>query len=304
MINIRNSNLYRERMSESELCYDFPGDELFINGLHAMQMHFLTNNIHLTIPVVRVMNSAHFLAAYMFSTTCSGDQMEYDLIASDYLGRDRQMSRVTIIVLAAMLKRTKGTRAANCRQMILADRDDDFNEGVLLYNRFLLSAEQRFEEESFLIDTHSRISHLIDQNQRLAEQNRQLKYQYSLMQNQQNNQYNNCVIYNAPVYNTTNTTNNYYNELTNERVNGLRDEQSQISNDKCPTDAAPFAKFIPRKNNYNEVRIYIEERKRHDVDFRDYCQLHTLRDLCGLLSREFGWFVDDNHLGRNLSRNR
>lgn len=303
MINIRNSNLYRERMSESELCYDFPGDELFINGLHAMQMHFLTNNIHLTIPVVRVMNSAHFLAAYMFSTTCSGDQMEYDLIASDYLGRDRQMSRVTIIVLAAMLKRTKGMRAANCRQMILADRDDDFNEGVLLYNRFLLSAEQRFEEESFLIDTHSRISHLIDQNQRLSEKYYQLQVKYSLMQNQQNNQYNNCVIYNAPVYNTTNNTNNTTNHYYNQQA-----EVGTPSNNQSPTtntsNDAPFAKFIPRKNNYNEVRIYIEERKRHDVDFRDYCQLHTLRDLCGLLSREFGWFVDDNHLGRNLSRNR
>ena len=70
---LTHSEYYRDRSSESELCYDFPGDEILIDGLHAMQMHFWNNNRNIDIPVVRVMNAAHYLAAYMFETTCSGE---------------------------------------------------------------------------------------------------------------------------------------------------------------------------------------------------------------------------------------
>ena len=121
MLHIRNSYIYRDRQTESELCRDFPGDALLIDGLYAMQMHFLNNNIQIRIPIVRIMNTAHFMAAYMFSTTCSGDQMEYDIIATDNLGRDTRLSRVALIVLAAMLRQTNSTRAAICRQLILAN---------------------------------------------------------------------------------------------------------------------------------------------------------------------------------------
>lgn len=199
-----HNGYYRDRSSEYELCNDFPLDRMYIDGLHAMQAHMWNNGINLDIPVVRVMNTAHFLAAYMFATTCSGEQWEYDALANMSLGRDKQMFKVAIIVLAAMLARTEGLRARQCRNMLLEDRDPDFEEGVTIYNRFLKSAQERFEEEDFLIDTHQQIQKLIAQNEQLTEENSRLKYTITTMENQQNNQYNHCIIYNAPVYNTTN----------------------------------------------------------------------------------------------------
>ena len=74
-----------------------------------------------------------------------------------------------------------------------------------------------------------------------------------------------------------------------------------------PTQPAPIEErdeAYPREGKYSEVRLYIEQRKRHDAEFKRYCQEHTLRNLCGRLSREFGWFVDEHSLGANLNRNR
>ena len=61
---------------------------------------------------------------------------------------------------------------------------------------------------------------------------------------------------------------------------------------------------IPQEGKYTEVRKYIEERKRFDEEFKTYCLHHSLRDLCMRLSKEFGWFVDENSLQKNLNRNR
>ena len=135
-----------------------------------MQAHFYNNGTNIEIPIVRVMNTAHFLAAYMFATTCSGDQLEYDALANDSLGHDRRLFKVAIIVLAAMLQRTEGFRARACRNMLLTDRDPDFEEGVTLYDRFLQSAEIRFDEENFLIDTSSLIARLNEKDAIIARQ--------------------------------------------------------------------------------------------------------------------------------------
>ena len=186
------SDYYTDRLREADLIADFPGDEILIDGLHAMQIHFMNNNVNIDIPVVRVMNTAHFLAAYMFATTCSGDQTEYDALADMSLGRDRQMFRMTMIVLAAMLARTEGFRANQCRNLILDNRDPDFDEGVTLYDRFLRNAEKRFAEEDFLIDTEQLITRLHKQDQLIAQQAstiQQLQYTITTM-NQQFNQYN------------------------------------------------------------------------------------------------------------------
>ena len=59
---------------------------------------------------------------------------------------------------------------------------------------------------------------------------------------------------------------------------------------------------IPHEGKYTEVRRYIEERKRFDAEFKRYCAEHSLRDLCNRLTNEFGWFVDENSLQRNLNR--
>ena len=115
MLHQPHSAYYRDRHSEDELCQDFPTDKIFIRGLYAMQAHFNRNGVYIDIPVLRVMNTAHYIAAYMFATTCSGDQMEYDVLAYDSFGRDKTLVPLTMIVLAAMLKRTEGFRARNCR---------------------------------------------------------------------------------------------------------------------------------------------------------------------------------------------
>ncbi len=169
-----HSDYYRDRQSEYDLCHDFPGDEVLIDGLHAMQTHMWNNGVNIDIPVVRVMNTAHFLAAYMFATTCSGDQLEYDSYANISLGRDKQLFRIAIIVLAAMLKRTEGFRAKQCRNMLLENRDPDFEEGVTLYDRFLRSAEEHFSEEDFLIDTQQLIKQVNEQKEIIAKQHKEI----------------------------------------------------------------------------------------------------------------------------------
>ena len=125
-----------------------------------MQSHFITNNVSVDIPVVRVMNAAHFMLAYAFANTCSGDQGEYDALAYGSVGHDKQVMLVTLIVLAAILKRTKGLRARVCHNMLLEDRSEDFYDGVSLYDQFLRSAEKHFAEEDFLLDTHQQIVQL------------------------------------------------------------------------------------------------------------------------------------------------
>ena len=159
-MHITHDPYYRDRLTVRDLCHDFPGDEIFIDGLHAMQSHFCTNNVPIDIPIVRVMNAAHFLAAYMFSTTCSGDQGEYDALTYGSVGHDKQVMLVTLIVLAAILKRTEGLRARVCHNMLLEDRSEDFYDGVSLYDQFLRSAEKHFAEEDFLLDTHQQIVQL------------------------------------------------------------------------------------------------------------------------------------------------
>ena len=176
-----------------------------------MQSHFVSHSVPVDIPIVRVMNAAHFMLAYTFSTSCSGDQSEYDALTYGSVGHDKKVMLVTLIVLAAMLKRTEGFRARQCRNMLLENRPEDFHEGVSLYDQFLRSAEKHFAEEDFLLDTHAQIIRQQEEITRLTSENIQLKYTITKMENQQNNQYNNCVIYNAPVYNTS-TTNNYYQQ--------------------------------------------------------------------------------------------
>lgn len=133
----------------------------------------------------------------MFVTECSGDQMEYDVLAYDSLSRDKQLVPLTMIVLAAMLKRTEGFRARQCRNVILDNRDPDFEEGVLLYDQFLRSAEKHFAEEDFLIDTHAQIIQLQEENTRLTSENIQLKYTLTKMENEKPQ----TIVYNYGTYN-------------------------------------------------------------------------------------------------------
>lgn len=300
---------YRDRLTERDLCHDFPADEIFIDGLYAMQSHFCTHNVPIDIPVVRVMNAAHFMLAYAFSNECSGDQMEYDALTYGSVGHDKKVMLVTLIVLAAMLKRTDGFRAQNCRNLIIENREPDFDYGVTLYDQFLRSAKKRFAEEEFLIDTHAQILKLQEENSQLTSENIQLKYTLTKMESQQNNQYNNCVIYNAPVYNTS-TTNNYYQQAQTEPDKPAEDaalsEKDQVDTTNKAKSATDYQNIlpIPRKGKYTEVRRYIEERCKFDQEFKTFIENHSRVELCMRLTDEFGWDVDEHALGVNMNRNR
>ena len=78
---------------------------------------------------------------------------------------------------------------------------------------------------------------------------------------------------------------------------------SDITTPKESPKEKPYTPPIPREGDYNGVRLYIEERKRYDESFKDYCSHHNRKELCILLTKEFGWFVDDKSLGKNISRN-
>lgn len=181
-MHIAHDSYYRDRLTVRDLCHDFPADEIFIDGLHAMQSHFVSHNVPVDIPIVRVMNAAHFMLAYTFSTSCSGDQSEYDALTYGSVGHDKKVMLVTLIVLAAMLKRTDGFRARQCRTMLLENRPEDFHEGVSLYDQFLRSAEKHFAEEDFLLDTHAQIIRQQEEITRLTSENIQLKYTISTME--------------------------------------------------------------------------------------------------------------------------
>ena len=187
---IEHGDYYRDRWSEEELRCDFPGDEFLIEGLHAMQVHFYHNNVSIEIPVVKVMNAAHYLAAYMFHTVCSGDRLEYDTLAYCSVGYDKRLMFLSMVVLAAMLRRTEGFRANQCRNLILEDRNEDFYEGVTLYERFLDSAEERFAEEDFLIDLPTVIEQMKEKDEIIyqqAQQIQQLQYTITTMEEKSNN---------------------------------------------------------------------------------------------------------------------
>ncbi len=302
-MHLSHREYYRDRDTEYELCQDFPGDEILIDGLHSMQSHFYNNGVNIEIPIVRVMNTAHWLAAYMFSTECSGDQMEYEALASISCGRDKKLAVVAMIVLAAMLKRTKGFRAMQCRNVILDNRSPDFEEGVTLYDRFLRSAEERFAEEDFLIDIPAlvqRNQELEYENIQLKTENRNLKCKYEFMENQQNIQYN---IGTQNNYNGCTINQYYYPTSTANPPEDVEPEPAEPEpqpEPKSPKDIWG----IPQKGKYNQVREYMKARKKGDPEFRKYCQNHSLREICAYLTDEFGWDVDEHSLGANLNRNR
>ena len=86
---------------------------------------------------------------------------------------------------------------------------------------------------------------------------------------------------------------------------GQMEEQAQegmFREEPAPAEK-PYTPPIPREGDYNGVRLYIEERKKYDQDFKTFCQNHNRKDLCSFLTKQFGWFVDDNSLCQNIRRN-
>lgn len=205
--HIRNSALYRDRLTENELISDYPADEPLIGGLHALQAYFVAQGQYIDIPVVRVMNAAHFLACYMFSIPCT-DRNEYDAILYEYVGYDKQLALITLVVLVAMLRRTDAPRARTCRSVLLEDRSDDLYEGVSLYEKFVNDTQQTFPTEAFDTDIMREVISLRNQNKELIQE--VLTLQSTLDTMKQNlNQYN-APVYQGCTFTTNNVTNNNY----------------------------------------------------------------------------------------------
>ena len=80
-------------------------------------------------------------------------------------------------------------------------------------------------------------------------------------------------------------------------------EETAPANETAPKKEQAYTPPVPREGDYNGVRLYIEERKKYDEQFKDYCLRHNRKELCSFLTKEFGWFVDDKSLGRNIQRN-
>ena len=93
-----------------------------------------------------------------------------------------------------------------------------------------------------------------------------------------------------------------YNECTVTIIQGETREESRETKEESRETKEILP--IPEEGKYSKVREYIAERKRFDEEFKNYCLTHSLRDLCTRLTKEFGWFVDENSLQRNLNRNR
>ena len=97
------------------------------------------------------------------------------------LGHDAQVAMLAIMVLATMLKRTDGQRARQCRNVLMEDRNEDFYEGLSLYERFISSSERHFEEQDFLTDTMRQISDLQNTVQQLTNEKKELQKQIENM---------------------------------------------------------------------------------------------------------------------------
>lgn len=67
-------------------------------------------------------------------------------------------------------------------------------------------------------------------------------------------------------------------------------------------DIAFIQSYKPREKDYNGIRLYIEARKRTDIDFKNYCDAHSFNDLCRYLENELGIVINTNSLQRNIRR--
>lgn len=57
---------------------------------------------------------------------------------------------------------------------------------------------------------------------------------------------------------------------------------------------------VPPARNYVKVREYILERCRYDAEFKKYYRAHKMTEMCQQLTFLFGWYVDDNALGKRM----
>ena len=300
MRRIPHDSVYTDRLSERALCYDFPADKAFIDGLHAMQSYFVARGSNIDIPVVRVMNTVHWLVAYLYATSCSGEQLEYDAMTYNSVGRDKQLMYVSLIVLIAMLNRTEGARAKACRSMMLENRTEDFYEGVSLYEQWLDGGLEHYTDEDFQIDLMDELNEYKTKYNLAQKEIYQLQKQLNMKDEEKQPVTN---IFNGPYI-----ANNYVQDggkqiLSAENVYWSDSEKPEIGLPETAAQIDPATVLaIPNEGKYSEVRRYIEERVRFDEEFKRLYNDKPLTEFCSTLTKIFGWFVDENSLRRNLNR--
>ena len=284
LCNLRNS-IYQDRRNKAALCYDFPADRVMIEGLERMQQHFLNRGSGIEIPVVRVMNTAHFLATYMLNTPCA-EQGDYDRMI-DHDIRERVLVPIVLIALVAMLKRTDGKQAKTCRAILMENRSEDFYEGVSLYEQWLSGAIERYDEEAFYIDVMDEINSLREQTEQLIKENVELKIKIKNMSKEER-----PIIHVAGNYIAEQHIDIHDNNNCNIYATEAPREQSQ---------PAETRSSFPAENDYISLVAWLEKQKSQGVDY--YAESGYNRSkMCRELSDIVGWIVDQNSLRKAQNR--
>ena len=254
---IRDSDLYRERLTERDLVRDFPADENFIKALHCMQAYLYARNSSYAIPVVRVMNNAHFVLNYMMNLDCT-ERMEYDFIVYRNSGKDKQLAAITTITLIAMLEYTDTARARTCYSVMTEDRSEEFYEGLSLYKQWLEKPTEHFSEEDFHIDLMDEIIALRAKNEQLKYENNQLQIEIKTMEKKKSATHYTEVHFHAPV-------GQYIDYIENQTVSFDKDMKMQIGQVGNSQEAQPYT---PSAKSYCEYicREKLAEQNIYTVD--------------------------------------
>ena len=274
-----HSQYYRDRTSERELCCDFPGDELFIRGLRAMELHLARYNGYVHIPVVRVMNTVHRAICILLHGNSGYEQSDYDRAIHQALGQERLLTSIAMVTLIAILRRTDGQRARQCRSMLMDDRSEDFYEGLELYERLIGPTELRLNEEDFLTDIMRQITDLQNTVQQLTNDNQQLKKQIDTMSK-------------IPKHQTT-----VYNYGT---YNDIHDNPHATIYATAPQDNQPDS-ILPPENDYTALVRWLEFEKLRGNDYYAEADCNRTK-LCRNLLKIIGWEPDQNSLRKAQSR--
>lgn len=281
-----HSQYYRDRTSERELCCDFPGDELFIRGLRAMELHLARYNGYVHIPVVRVMNTVHRAICILLHGNSGYEQSDYDQAIHQALGQERLLTSIAMVTLIAILRRTDGQRAMQCRSMLMDDRSEDFYEGLELYERLIGPTELRLNEEDFLTDIMRQITdlqntvqQLTQERQQLIQERQQLKKQIDTMSK-------------IPKHQTT-----VYNYGT---YNDIHDNPHATIYATAPQDNQPDS-ILPPENDYTALVRWLEFEKLRGNDYYAEADCNRTK-LCRNLLKIIGWEPDQNSLRKAQSR--
>ena len=274
-----HSQYYRDRTSERELCCDFPGDELFIRGLRAMELHLARYNGYVHIPVVRVMNTVHRAICILLHGNSGYEQADYDQAIHQALGQERLLTSIAMVTLIAILCRTDGQRAMQCRSMLMDDRGEDFYEGLELYERLIGPTELRLNEEDFLTDVMRQITDLQNTVQQLTNERQQLKQQIQTMSKTPKHQ---TTVYNYGTY------------------NDIHDNPHATIYATAPQDNQPDS-ILPPENDYTALVRWLEFEKLRGNDYYAEADCNRTK-LCRNLLKIIGWEPDQNSLRKAQSR--